>query len=90
MEVQRRFASASVAVVGVTDATAQEARRFAKEHRLTFPILAEAEPVREAFGVDMIWGSVVFLVDPSGRVVADSLGGAEERLAEGIEELEKY
>lgn len=82
MEVQRRYGDRSLAVVGVTEASADEACAFARENDLEFPILAEAGDVQEAYGIDAIWGSVVFLIDPDGRVVADSLAAAEAALSE--------
>ena len=67
-------------VVGVTDAAAEDAIRFVDEQSLPFPVLAAAQDLRKAFGVDMIWGSPAFLVDRNGVIVAEELGAVERYL----------
>lgn len=70
-----------MAVYAVTDDTVELTAQYAIDQGLEFPILAEAPLTREAWGIDMIWGNVVHLVDPEGRIVADDLGGAETILS---------
>ena len=61
---------ADTALVGIAAGPEFELFQFAREHRLPYPILAEAEPLMDAYGIDLIWGSVFYLVDPEGRVLA--------------------
>ena len=77
VRIQATYADAPLAVLGVTESSADEALEFAREYSLNFPVLAGAEESNERYGVDMIWGSVLFLVDPEDRIVADSLRDAE-------------
>lgn len=62
-----------VPVVCVTEAPLELTRAYLFEGGYTFPVLAEAAPAFDAWGIGMIWGSVVRLVDPDGRVVAAGL-----------------
>lgn len=71
-----------VTLIGVTEASVEEAREYREEMFLDFPILADADATREAWGVELIWGNVVRLVDPDGRVVAEGLGEATQTLGE--------
>lgn len=70
-----------MAVFAITDETVEVTEQYAIDQGLEFPILAEAPLTREAWGIDMIWGNVVHLVDPEGRIVADGLGRAEDVLS---------
>ena len=78
------YRAAGFTVVGVTDHPAHDAQRYAAKYGIQFPILANADPVREEFGVALVWGTVVFLVDPDGRVVANGLDDAERILADEL------
>jgi len=69
-------------VIAVTEAAAVDAMAFIEEHSLPFPVLADAEEVRIAFGIDMIWGSPAYLLDRAGKVVAEELGPVEDFLVE--------
>ena len=84
MQVQETYGGEDFTLVTVTDAPADEAAAFAFEERVTFPVLAGAALTRAAYGVDLIWGSTFFLVDPAGEIVATELEQAEERLAEEL------
>ena len=64
---------ADTALVGIAAGPEFELFQFAQEHRLPFPILAEAEPLMDAYGIDLIWGSVFYLVDAEARVLAADL-----------------
>lgn len=75
------YRDAGFTVLGVTDHPVHDAQRYANKHGMQFPVLANADDVREAYGVALVWGTVVFLVDPDGRVVARDLGDAEQILA---------
>ncbi len=62
--------------------SAEEAADYREAKSLDFPILASAKTTRELWGVHMIWGNVIRLVDPAGVVRAESLGAAERVLSE--------
>ncbi|MHC4375313.1 MAG: peroxiredoxin family protein [Planctomycetota bacterium] len=64
---------ADTALVGIAARPEFELFQFAQKHRLPYPILAEAEPLMDAYGIDLIWGSVFYLIDPEGRVLAADL-----------------
>lgn len=73
-------------VLCVTEAPVADAVGFVDEHRLPFAVLADAVAVREAFGIEMIWGSPQFLLDGRGVVVAEGREPVEaylEALAAG-------
>jgi len=78
--MQTEYEDMKLSVLGVTDADRALAQNFSEQHQLNFDILAEAPRTREAFGVQMVWGSTHYLVDPSGVIVAKGLDGAEEFL----------
>jgi len=80
VEMQEEYADLNLHVLGVTDADAGSSRAFAENNGLNFPLLAEAPQTRKAFGVEMVWGSTHYLVDPSGKLVAKGLDDAEESL----------
>ena len=73
VQVQQSYRDQGFSIVAVTDVERDVAKRFALDNGLNFPILSEAEPVREAYGVDLIWGSAFFLVDPTGTIVEQGL-----------------
>jgi len=72
-DVWTRYQEAGVQVFGVSADTQLEHARFATEHRLPFPLLADTEHVwSRAFGVGTTLGfdsRVTFLLDPKGHVV---------------------
>ncbi len=57
---------------------------YIREHKLNFPVLAGATSAQEDFGVSNLWGSVVFLIGPSGVVVADDVDDARAVLLERL------
>ena len=73
VQMQSDFAGKGAVVLGVTSAPALEAEQFAVEFALNYPVLADAQPVFDAWGVKRIWGSVVYLVDRDGLVRARGL-----------------
>ena len=85
VQVQEQYGESSFRVVGVTQATVLEAEKFMAEQALNFSLLAGTEENAESFGVKMIWGSVFYLVDPEGQIVAGSLKSAERVLEEQFE-----
>ncbi len=69
-------------LVGVTAATAEETDDYRGAQGIDFSILADAGTTTEAWGVEMIWGNVVRLVNPEGRIVSEGLKDARRVLAE--------
>jgi thioredoxin-dependent peroxiredoxin len=69
-----RFRQAGVAIFGVSNQSPESHRKFAREHQLRFPLVAdESRAVEHAYGVpDALLGfgeaRVSFLIDPGGRV----------------------
>ena len=52
--------------------------------QINYALLADAPDVLKAWGVDMIWGTPIYLVDPSGEVVAESFSSIEKRLESAL------
>lgn len=52
--------------------------------QINYALLADASDVLKAWGVDMIWGTPIYLVDPSGQVVAESFSSIEKRLERNL------
>ena len=82
--MQSRFGGERFTVIGVTDASEAQARDVVEAFEVNYPLLYAAEAERRAYGVRTIWGSVTFLVDPRGEVVARGLAEAEGILAERL------
>ncbi len=81
VEVQNKFRDSGVRVVGVTAATRPEAEQFARELSVNYSLLAAAETDVKAYGIDLIWGSEIYLVTPDGRIVAHGMKEIRRRLA---------
>jgi peroxiredoxin Q/BCP len=68
----KRFETAGVTVYGVSSDDAASKKKFAEEHSLPFPLLADPDHTwANAFGVSMILGyyeRITFLLDREGRV----------------------
>ena len=67
-------------VLGVTSAPAAQAQQFQVENGLNYPVLADAQAVFDAYGVQAVWGSVVYLVDPDGKIAARGIEDVRTRL----------
>ena len=65
--------AANTSLVGIATASEFELFQFAKEYALEFPLLADGESLMDAYGIDLIWGSVFYLVDAQGAVLAAEL-----------------
>jgi peroxiredoxin Q/BCP len=68
----QRYVDAGVRVIGVSSDSAESHRKFAKEHGLTFPLVAdENDAWAKAFGVGKMMGMdkrVSFLIGPDGSI----------------------
>jgi peroxiredoxin len=78
--MQSDFATKGLVVAGVTSAPTFEAEQFQVEFGLNYPVLADAESVFEGWGVKRIWGSVVYLVDRDGKIVARGIDATRAEL----------
>lgn len=65
-------------VAGVTEASAADAEAFIRGQGVNYPVFAEAGALSEAYGVNAVWGSVVYLIDEDGRVVARGIDRVRE------------
>lgn len=74
------LADHGVIVVGVTSESREDAREFIEVAGGRYPVLANAAADRDAWGVDFVWGSVYYLLDPNGVIVLEGLDAAEDRL----------
>ncbi|MCA8938272.1 MAG: hypothetical protein KDB07_00565 [Planctomycetes bacterium] len=61
-------------MIGITDGSALNALNFGQQVRANYPIIPDGEEVRKRFGVRLIWGTVTYLVNPSGEIVSQSMG----------------
>lgn len=80
--MQSEFGPKGVQVAGVTEASAAEAERFLVEFGLTYPVIADARALFEAYGVEALWGSVVYLIDAQNRIVARGIDPIRKELAQ--------
>ena len=67
-------------VAGVTAATAAEAEAFIREQGVNYPVIAEAGALFESYGVNAVWGSVVYLIGEDGRIVERGIDRVFEAL----------
>ena len=68
--MRNEYGPRGLVVVGVTKADTGRAREFASENGVTYPVLAGAGDVFDAYGVT--WVPAAKLVGPDGKVVSDS------------------
>ena len=79
--MQARYADDNVAVVGVAGAARADVEAFRVAHGVTYPLLADADADLEAFGVRMIWGSEIYLLDSDGKILARGMDDVDAALA---------
>ena len=77
-------------MLGVTDHDEAAVRQFATAWQVNYPIAFAAERDREAFGIEMVWGSTFYLVDPFGRIVESGFEACMETLAERFGPLSTF
>ena len=73
VKLQDEYADLPLIVIAVTTSDKQTARLFSVDYKLNYAILANAEADHEAYGVDLVWGSTIYLIDPEGKIVARGL-----------------
>lgn len=79
VEMQKNHGGEDFSVLGIMRGSPDAAAAFAREYRVNYPIVADS-PDFDAY--DILFVPVVYLVDPSGTIVADDLEGAEAILAQ--------
>ena len=82
--MQNDYRNRGVVVVGVTGASALDAERFLLETALNYPVVADGEAIKAAWGVKRIWGSIVYLVDRDGNVLTRGIEQARAELDKRI------
>lgn len=91
------FTDLNAAVIGISGDSPKSHAKFKAKYRLPFTLLSDqGNVVRKQFGVKgnflgLIPGRVTFVVDRTGTIVYvfDSLGNAEQHVAESKAELQK-
>lgn len=64
----------------MTKATEFAARQYVVEFAVPYPVMALGQKVFEAYGVDGVWGTVVYLIDKDGKIVARGLKDTKKAL----------
>ncbi len=80
-KLQRDYHDRGVRVLAVTEAPPERALEFITEHSVSYPVLTDAQASQDEFGVELLWGTEVLLVDPGGIVIADRLADIERILS---------
>ncbi len=90
-----RFAAAGAEVVGVSGDSAESHRQFAQQHRLSFPLVSDADgSLRRTFGVSntlgLIPGRVTFVIDKAGiiRLIFSALFASDKHVQEALSALD--
>ncbi len=78
--MQSELADKGLMVLGVVRESAAQAQQFQVEYALNYPVLADAQAMFDAYGVDAVWGSVVYLVDADEKIVARGIEDVRTRL----------
>jgi hypothetical protein len=84
VQAQDDYFLEGLVVVGLADGSPDKVRGFIAEHGVSYPVLLASDELIDAWEIDLIWGSEIYLVDPEGLVVARGLEDAEARLADEL------
>jgi peroxiredoxin Q/BCP len=87
-----KFAEAGAEVIGVSGDSEESHRGFAQQHRLSFPLVSDADgSLRKAFGVPktlgLLPGRVTYVIDKQGvvRLVYSAQFAADEHVRRALE-----
>ena len=69
-------------VWGVVQNDARDARRFAKEYGVTFPILVDDSPYKLSREYSLEYVPTIFLIEPDGKIAISSEGFSKPDLLE--------
>ena len=81
VKMQQQFGGEDFSVVGLMQGDAQAASHFSLSQKLNYPVFANS---KDFDAYDVLFLPVTYLVDPSGRIVADDLDDAEEILTQHL------
>ena len=83
----RRYGSGDVAFLGISQDNAADAKDFAREFGVTFPILVDEKgyPVSNGYGLSSV--PTFFLIEPDGTVRVSCMGFGKAELEEIAKEL---
>ena len=83
----RRYGGGEVAFLGISQDSAGDAKDFAREFGVTFPILVDEKgyPVSNGYGLTSV--PTFFLIDPDGTVRVSCMGFGRAELEEIAKEL---
>lgn len=79
--MQKKFGGDRFSVVGLMQGPEAKASQFTRAHGINYPVLAGN---RDFDAYNIMFLPETYLVDPSGMIVADSLGDAEAILADAL------
>lgn len=82
--LRREFRPKGVTVIAITRASAEDAKRFAKEHGVKYAIEADGSMAFEKWGVGSVDHAPLYLVDPNGWVLAEGFDDCAETLRERL------
>lgn len=91
-----KFAQAGAEVIGVSGDTNDSHRQFAAQHRLSFPLISDADgSLRKAFGVPktlgILPGRVTYVIDKEGviRLMYSAQLASDEHVKQALAALSK-
>jgi len=79
--MQKEFGGDQFSVIGLMQGKAQAASQFSLAKQLNYPVFANSKDF-DAF--DIMFLPVTYLIDPSGKIVADDLDDAEDILQQQL------
>jgi peroxiredoxin Q/BCP len=89
-----QFVEAGAEVVGVSSDSAQSHQAFAKQHRLSFPLISDSDgALRKAFGVPttlgLFPGRVTYVIDKEGfvRLIFSAQFASDEHVQQALKAL---
>lgn len=89
-----KFAQAGAEVIGVSGDSDESHRQFAAQHRLSFPLISDADgSLRKAFGVTktlgIVPGRVTYVIDKAGviRLIFSALFASDEHVKQALAAL---
>ncbi len=80
--IHKAYSSDAVKILGIAENDAHEAKQFAKEYHLSFPIALDDHPyaVSSQYGLTSV--PSVFLIDPNGKILQTLVGFDKPGLTE--------
>jgi peroxiredoxin len=78
----QQFHAQGFRIYGISQDTARDSQRFARQFGITFPILIDEEPYEISKEYGLVYVPTLFLIKPDGRVEASSDGFSKSDLLE--------